>query len=138
MVHGGRRKHEHRLAFCDLIHTPVPILAARFSAEPWVPEVVCLIDDDDVGLFLDPRESLRILACPEQVGVTEHDKAAEVTSEIRKVPPQLLSPHRLSRRFRHEERDALAVVHDKALDQHETHEGFPESDAIAEESPAEL
>ena len=78
-----------------------------------------------------------------EVGVAEDGEVAEVgaaadTADVGQPVAQMRLPDRLLRRLRREEHDALALVEDEPLDEHQADEGLAETDAVAEERAAVL
>ena len=61
----------------------------RFARRPTVAEVVGFVDDDGIGQFLDSLEAVEEIAAPAEIGVVEHNEAAEVAgpnpSDVREV-----------------------------------------------------
>ena len=118
-------------------------LPSSLAAAARIAEVVRLVDDDDVGQLGDPPEALREVALAAEVGVAEDGEVAEVgaaadAADVRQPFAQVRLPDALLGRLRGEQDDALALVQDEALDQHQADEGLAEADAVAEERAAVL
>ena len=75
--------------------------------------------------------------------MAEDGEVAEVgvaadTSDVWQPFPQVRLPHGFLRRLGSEQHHAFAFVQHEPLDQHQTHEGLAEADAVAEEGAAVL
>ena len=150
VVDRRRREHEERLRPHRVVEQVVELVVARRlvlvrprRARPGIAEVVGLVDDHDVGELGDPPEPLREVALAAEVGVAEDGEVAEVgaaadAADVRQPLAQVRLPDALLRRLRSEQHDALALVQDEALDQHQPDEGLAETDAVAEECAAVL
>ena len=78
-----------------------------------------------------------------EVGVAEDGEVAEVgaaadAADVRQPLAQMRLPDALLGGLGREQDDALALVQDQALDQHQADEGLAEADAVAEERAAVL
>ena len=105
--------------------------------------MVGLVDDHRVGELGDAPEALGEVALAAEVGVAEDGEVAEVgaaadAADVRQPLAEVRLPDRLLRCLRREEHDALALVQDEPLDQHQPDEGLAEADAVAEERAAVL
>ncbi len=147
-----RRGREHEEGFRPLrvveqvVEPVVPggLDAVVLSTAPsWIAEVVCFVDDHYVSQLRDAAEALRKVALATQVRVAENGKITEVgaaadTSDMRKPLAQVRLPDTFLRCLGRKEHDALSLVQDEALDQHQAHEGLAETDTVAEERAAVL
>ena len=108
-----------------------------------IAEVVRLVDDDDVGELRNAPESLREVPLASEIGMAEYGQVAEVgatadAADVREPPTQVRLPHPLLGRLGGEQHDALPLVKDEPLDQHQADEGLAETDAVTEERAAVL
>src|SRR4051794_3858636 len=92
----------------------------RIRLGPTVPEVVRLVDDDDIRETRDVLEPLREGPTPRQIGVIEDSEVREVrggaeAADVAQVVAKLLIPDRLAHRARSEEHDALTLSQRQAL-----------------------
>ena len=144
------REHEDGLRPLRVVEQVVePVVAGGLdavvlaAAPARIAEVVRLVDDHDVGQLRDAPEALRKVALATEVGVAEDGEVAEVraaadAADVRQPFAQVRLPDALLRCLRREQHDALALVQDEPLDQHQAHERLAETDAIAEERAAVL
>ena len=105
--------------------------------------MVRLVDDHHIGQFRDAAEALRKVALPAEVRVAEDGKIAEVraatdSSDVREPFAQMWLPYTFLCCLGGKQDNALALVQDEALDQHQAHERLAETDAVAEEGSAVL
>ena len=150
VVDRRRRQHEERLRPHRVVEQVEELVVARrldsfvsVAPAPRVAEVMGLVDDHDVGELGDPAEALREVALAAEVGVAEDGEVAEVgaaadAADVRQPLAQVRLPDAFLRRLRSEQHDALALVQDQPLDQHQPDEGLAETDAVAEEGAAVL
>jgi hypothetical protein len=102
-----------------------------------------LVDDHHVSQLRDTAETLRKVALPAEVRVAEDGKIAEVSTatdapDVREPFAQVRLPDTFLCCLGGEQDDALALVQDEALDQHQAYERLAETDAVAEERAAVL
>ena len=111
---------------------------------PGVPKVVRFVDHDGIRQAGDPLEPLGVLQRgPREVRVAEHGQVREVSrstnaADVSEVSFELRHPNRVLDRLRGEQDDALVLVEDEPLEQHEADEGLAETNAVAQKRPAVL
>ncbi len=97
VVHRGGGEHEQRLTGSDLIELPVAGLRVVLVAlGAGVPEVVRLVDDDDIGALAHAVDVLRDHAAAHQVGVVEDFELTVFAEQMRQAQAQRAFPHRLA------------------------------------------
>ncbi len=147
VVHRRGREQEHLLlaarAFDKVEQFPVAgRTAAVFARVAGIAEMVCLVDDDDIGQFLDALEVVLECFLEPKIGMVEDDQAAEHAragaSDMRQVVAKLPFPNIHPGRLGDEQRHALAVVHHQPLDDHQADERLAQAHAVAQERAAEL
>jgi len=146
VVDGRRREHEDLLGAVGGVDQvgKAPVAGGAVllrSLRPRIAEVVGLVNNDDVGQLLDPCQPGRIVAAAIEVGMIVDGQVAVVATaeaaDVRKTGTEFAFPDVLARSFGHEQEDALAVVHDKPLDEHQADVSLAEADGIAEEGTTE-
>jgi hypothetical protein len=102
--------------------------------------VVGLVDEDDVGAVLHLAELLGkidlVAGLSRQVGVVVDLQPAVGAAEMGGVEAQGLLPDGLAGGLGDEEGDALALVLDQVLQQHQADEGLAQADAVTQEGAA--
>ena len=132
------REQEYRLVTYEFKHLPVTRgPSPPFALDAGVAEVVCLVNDDDIGHLFDTFQ-IRGLPVAVQVCVVEDDEVREDAVQVRQIAVERLLPDGLTGRFRHEECDALALFFNQPLDQHHADESFTQADAVAQKRPSLL
>ena len=99
--------------------------------------MVCLVNDEHVGLFLHALDFLGKVPGAHEVGVIEDAQVAEALEEMREVFAEVALPHGDAPRLGHDEDDFLAVVN-QPLDEQQADEGFAKADAVAQQRAAML
>ena len=150
VVDGRGRQHEQGLGALRAVQqVEQAVVARRFGSlggvalAAGIAEVVRLVDDDDVGEFRNAPEALGEVPLAPEVGVAEHGEVAEIgatadAADVREPPTQVRLPHPVLGRLGGEQHDALPLVKDEPLDQHQADEGLAETDAVTEERAAVL
>src|SRR5262249_34244597 len=115
----------------------------RVTLATRIAEVVGFIDHDSVSELGDPSEPLGKIAFPAEIGVTEDSEVAKVgvpadAAYVRQPFTQVRLPHNFLSRLGSKQYHTLGLMQHEALNQHQSHEGLAQTNAVAQERSAVL
>src|ERR1700741_299364 len=118
-----------------VVSRPFVLFTINIALSPGIPEVVCLINQDNVREFRYAPESFGEITFSVKVGMAEDSEVAKVSAathapDVRQPLPQMWLPDRLFFSFLCEKNDALALMQDEPFDKHKAHKAFSETDPI--------
>src|SRR5688572_14860858 len=96
-----------------------------------------LIDDYGISILQRAGEIPGPASTPPQVGVVIDEQVDETASQVGKISLQQRLPHVLPGGLRSKQCNALFLLHDEALHQHQSDEALTQADPIADKSGAE-